>query len=186
MLAKSHYSVYKRYSGFTLIELVIVIVILGIIAITALPKFINLGDDARIASVHSTSGSFKSAINLARTVWATKVGSGPAENLPVFGSQIDGELDFNDTGWPAQHWQGGLEASPKLDNVEDCLSVWVTLFQGSEPSASRLNKDTANTDYKAEYLGNNRCRYNFSDNDKLGIIYNSQNGEVSADLDPNS
>ncbi len=51
----------KNQSGFTLIELIAVIVILGILAATALPKFVDLTRDARIAKVEASIGSLKSA-----------------------------------------------------------------------------------------------------------------------------
>lgn len=48
--------------GFTLIELVVVIVILGILTLVAAPKFINLRDDAKTASLQAVEGSMKSAV----------------------------------------------------------------------------------------------------------------------------
>lgn len=49
-------------SGFTLIELVVVIVILGILAVTAAPKFLNLQDDARYATLKGLTGTINSAL----------------------------------------------------------------------------------------------------------------------------
>lgn len=54
--------------GFTLIELVVVITILGILAAFAIPKFIALDTQARIATVNGLVGTAKSAAALARSL----------------------------------------------------------------------------------------------------------------------
>ena len=54
----------KRNAGFTLIELVIVIIVLGILAATAVPKFINLQDDAKVAAMKGVEAAVHGAANI--------------------------------------------------------------------------------------------------------------------------
>jgi len=59
----------KKQSGFTLIELVIVVVILGFLAVTAIPKFLDLTDQAKQANIEGMAGGFATAVSLARAQW---------------------------------------------------------------------------------------------------------------------
>jgi MSHA pilin protein MshA len=74
--------------GFTLIELVVVIVILGILAAFAVPKFMGLEDQARIAAVNAMGGSVQSAATMAYGVAEATGQTGAAGNITVNGVAV--------------------------------------------------------------------------------------------------
>ena len=51
----------RNEKGFTLIELIMIIIILGILAAIAVPRYVDLQQDARTAVVDASIGAIKSA-----------------------------------------------------------------------------------------------------------------------------
>lgn len=101
-----------KEKGFTLIELVMVIVILGILAAFALPRFADLGGDARSASLEAAAGSVKSAAAIVHSAWLAR-GEG---TTPVV---LEGSTNINVSanGYPVATTLG-IGASAQLDASE--------------------------------------------------------------------
>ncbi|PCI57536.1 MAG: MSHA biogenesis protein MshB [Gammaproteobacteria bacterium] len=156
----------KQAAGFTLIELVIVVVILGFLAVTAIPKFLDLTEQAKQANIEGMAGGFATGVSLVRAQWE-------AEARPMASSvnrvMYDGTELFLTTpsstsstirpGYPTGYDAGNADGT-KMDTT-DCINVWQGIF-AQPPTISAtiadLNDNTKNINYFV-IVNSNLCGY---------------------------
>ena len=125
---RSNYMKIKNNLGFTIIELIIVIVILGTLSVTALPKFLNMGQDAHDARAKAIFASFSSAVSMYHGCWQVKGASGYMQDLNCYG---DGDLDSSYTGFPLGITTESAKQGKDLKGSY-CKDVWSGLLAGDD------------------------------------------------------
>jgi len=137
----------KKQSGFTLIELVIVVVILGFLAVTAIPKFLDLTDQAKQANIEGMAGGFATGISLARSQWEAGGRENDGATPPKNFVNYDGSVIYLTVEDSAKNirpgYALGTTATAAISDV-NCISVWNNIFQ-QPPSIAAYSASIADS-----------------------------------------
>ena len=153
----------KKQAGFSLVELVIVIIILGLLAVTALPRLLNITDDAEDATVEGVAGGFATGVGLVRAQWEL---DGRPNETPVATVILDTIAVGVDplAGYPtgAGNDNGGsnsdTNSSAQAMTSTDCAQSFIRVLQSSPRITT--NFSTANLDqfdYYTTSVNSNSC-----------------------------
>jgi MSHA pilin protein MshB len=111
-----------KQAGFTIIELVVVILLLGILTATALPRFIDVAEDAHLAVVDGVLGGLGTGATLFRAQWI-------ADNQPVTAITEFGGLFPDASGYPSDLTDVATPGTSTL-----CLDFFRNVLQlGAQP-----------------------------------------------------
>lgn len=126
-----------KQQGFSLIELVIVIVILGLLAATAIPRFLNVTDDAEDASVDGVAGGLATAVSFVRAQW--EVDGRSNTSVVLDGTTVSLDTRF---GFPT----GSTNTSATAMTNATCQEVFDSVLQNA-PRNVLFNQDASDQRY---------------------------------------
>lgn len=150
---KSSVTYPAQQGGFTFIELVIVIILLGLLAAAALPRYLDVVDDAEIASLEGVAGAFTTAVNIARAQWfadgySRGQATTPSDKISI---NLDGRIIYmTENGWPA-NTDPSADASSGSQTASECQQVWLSVMQ-TAPTLTTDDSDRVNARYFTEVL----------------------------------
>lgn len=183
----------KTQKGFTIIELVVVILLLGILTATALPRFMDVTDEAHAAVVNAVQGGLQSGVALYHAQWVAE--GEPTTAIAEFGSQF-----ATSAGYPVGTGSGTDDNV--LDDNTECVEIFNNTLQAGAPAVAedtavtttataiaQTHIDTAvglGADFLAQFTAADTCTYayiaqfNNITNDSIPVLtYNVSTGTVA-------
>ena len=126
------------------------------LAAVALPRFLDVTDDAHAASVNGTGGALRSAVGLVKAqAIVEETAAGNTVNYD------NSNVTVNATRYPA------------ATDPDSCVDVWEGVLQAGAPTVATV----AGSDYLAAFAGG-ICTYTYQGAAGLAITYNPTTGEV--------
>lgn len=111
----------RKQAGFTIIELVVVILLLGILTATALPRFMDVTDEAHAAVVDAVESGFTTGVALFRAQWV-------AEGQPYATLVDEFDLYASTNGYPRSESLTNTVVAGQT-TVDSCVPIYEALLQ---------------------------------------------------------
>jgi len=132
----------NKQAGFSLVELVVVIVVVGLLAVAALPRFLDVTDEAKKASIEGVAGGFATGVLSARAQWEAEARPSETINNERYNFVNYDGVDFwltrsEDSSGNATTFRDGYPRALKQGNVgfptdltpEHCVALMENLLQ---------------------------------------------------------